>query len=116
MKLKFLSTLMILVISSCSNAEISLTIGDAERIGFDKSEQQYFQMIGAIDGWSGTWEGEVVELYQYESSDNIEKKFPLTITDTGNISGWIDKCIVGNMIMISKGKKSCPKLKSLVNS
>ncbi|WP_049756850.1 hypothetical protein [Marinobacter nauticus] len=116
MKLKLMSLVTIFLIASCSNAEAPLTINEAESIGFKKKQQQLFQMIGAIDGWSGTWEGERVELYQFESPEKIKKDLFSTSTDEGNISGWVDKCTVRNMFMLSKGKKACSKLKTLTSS
>lgn len=116
MKFKIMALFTIFLIASCSNAEASLTINEAENIGFQKEKQQLFQMIGATDGWSGTWEGEKVELYQFESPEKIKKDLFSTSTDKGNISGWVDKCTVRNMFMLSKGKKACSKLKTLADS
>ena len=113
MKFKLMYLLTIFLIASCSNAEVPLTINDAENIGLKKEKQQLFQMIGATDGWSGIWEGENVEIYQFESSVKIKKDLFSTSTNEGNISGWVDKCTVKNMFMISKGKKACSKLKNL---
>lgn len=116
MKFKLMSLLAISLIVSCSSAEAPLTINKAENIGFKKEKQQLFQMIGATDGWSGIWEGEKVELYQFESSEKIKKDLFSTSTDEGNISGWVDKCSVRNMFMLSKGSKACSKLRTLAGS
>ena len=116
MNFKIIPILTILFIASCSNAEAPLTINDTENVGFKKENQQLFQMIGATDGWGGVWEGEIVELYQFESPEKIQKNLFSTSTDEGNISGWVDKCTVGNMVMLSKGKKACLKLKTLIGS
>ncbi len=116
MKFKLSRLLVIFLIASCSSSETPLTINEAESIGFKKEEQQLFQMIGATDGWIGGWEGERVELYQFESPDKIKKDLFSTSTDEGNISGWVDKCTVRNMFMLSKGKKACSELKTLAGS
>ena len=42
-------------------------IKDIEKIGFQKNDQQFYQMIGAIDGWAGTLGGESVEVYFFEN-------------------------------------------------
>ena len=41
-------------------------INDVEKIGFQKGDQQFYQMIGAIDGWAGTLGGESIEVYFFE--------------------------------------------------
>lgn len=113
MKIKFLSIAFLLyVFSFCSWAQGDFTITQVEKAGFNKEKQKLFQMIGAVDGWSGTWEGERVEVYQYASSEAIPFQFFETITDEGNISGWQDKCSIGNLFMVSKGTKACVKLVS----
>ena len=38
-----------------------------KKIGFQKGDQQFYQMIGAIDGWAGTLGGESVEVYFFEN-------------------------------------------------
>lgn len=113
MKFKLSPLLAIFLIASCSSSETPLTINEAESIGFKKESQQLFQMIGAIDGWTGVWEGERVELYQFESTDKIKIDLFLTSTNEGNIPGWAEQCTVRNMFMLSKGKKACSKLKTL---
>ena len=40
---------------------------DVEKIGFQKESQQFYQMIGAIDGWSGTLGDDSVEVYFFEN-------------------------------------------------
>lgn len=52
------------VLAGCSK-EVSYSISDVEAVGFEKDDQQIYQMVGAIDGWSGTLEGERVELYEF---------------------------------------------------
>jgi hypothetical protein len=42
-------------------------INDVEKIGFQKGDQQFYQMIGAIDGWAGTLGGESIEVYFFEN-------------------------------------------------
>ena len=101
------------LISACSGADRGFTIADAENAGFDKRHQQTFQMIGAIDGWSGTWYGEKVELYQFESPKNLNLfHFESWISD-GNTSNWADLCQRGNLMLVSKGRQACSKLSSL---
>ena len=99
--------------SACSGADRDFTIADAESAGFEKGDQQMFQMIGAIDGWGGTWIGENVELYQFESPDSLNLfHFESWIAD-GNTSNWADLCQRGNLMLVSKGRQACSKLISL---
>lgn len=99
--------------TSQAGAEQLLSISDAEIAGFTKDNQQLFQMIGAKDGWSGTWEGEIVEIYQYTSKSKVMPDVFESSIQEGNISGWVDLCQNENLLMISKGNKACDKLKSL---
>lgn len=109
--MKLITILCIGILStSCSKNDPPLSIGDAEKYGFEKDEQQLFQMIEAVDGWSGTWEGEVVELYQYQDSSSVKLIHFETTTDAGNFSNWQDKCQFKNMYLISKGNKACIEL------
>lgn len=107
-KLVFIS---IAFLAACS--QDPLTISDAENAGFQKGTQQMFQMIGAVDGWSGTWNGETVELYQFETHDKVNTQFFNTTSQPGNASGWSEMCIVENMGMISKGETACAELNKL---
>lgn len=102
-------------LAGCSSDAEALTIKDAAEAGFVKKSQKMFQMIGAQDGWSGSWQGEKVELYQYESIGLVNKGVFESATQAGNISGWVDMCQVENMLMISKGKKACKELNSLTS-
>jgi hypothetical protein len=101
-----------MVLVSCS-ASPHLTIGDAESIGFQKGSQQLYTMIGAIDGWSGTFDGETVELYEYESASDTSTDFFQSAVAPGNVSGWVEYCKVENLAMLSKGTKACKSLQTL---
>jgi hypothetical protein len=101
-----------LLLSACS-AEKTLTIADAELIGFQKDQQQIYQMVGAVDGWSGTIGEESVEIYQYKNSDSITTEFFQSAIAPGNNSGWMDFCQHYNIALVSKGKTACAKLKAM---
>jgi hypothetical protein len=102
-----------LVLASSASASQLLSISQAESAGFEKNSQQLFQMIGAKDGWSGTWSGEKVELYQFASEEQVNPKVFESSVQEGNISGWVELCQHLNMLMLSKGEKACGELKSL---
>ncbi len=102
-----------LLLASLASASQLLSISDAESAGFEKNSQQLFQMIGAKDGWSGTWSGEKVELYQYASEEEVDPEVFESSVQEGNISGWVELCQHRNMLMLSKGKKACDELKGL---
>lgn len=111
--MKYLAILVLaLILAGCSK-EVSYSISDAESVGFEKDSQQLYQMVGAIDGWSGTLQGERVELYEFESGSEVNTKAFEKSTQEGNMSGWADLCQVGNLLMISKGKKACATLKDI---
>lgn len=102
-----------LLFASLASASQTLAISDAESEGFEKNSQQLFQMIGAQDGWSGTWSGERVELYQYASEAKVNPAVFESSVEDGNISGWVELCQHHNMLMLSKGDKACGKLQGL---
>ena len=51
----------LLSVSKTFSKEFKVT--DFEKLGFLKGDQQWFQMIGAIDGWFGKINDEVIEVY-----------------------------------------------------
>ena len=109
----FVSALILLI--GCSPAEENLSIEAAEKAGFEKNQQQLFQMVGAEDGWSGDWAGDRVELYEFSDPDAINKKAFEALEEPGNVSGWVEICTVRNLLMLSKGKNACRKLTRLVD-
>ncbi len=108
---------MIMTLASCSSTNEKLTISDAEEAGFERDQQQFYQMIGAEDGWSGTWAGTTVELYQYADAESAQKAAQeesfKNAVQPGNVSGWVEFCRVRNLLMLSKGAVPCRKLKEL---
>ncbi|BCD97718.1 hypothetical protein [Marinagarivorans cellulosilyticus] len=105
--------LLMSLTAACSNTDGGLSISDVEKNGFKKENQQLYQMVGAIDGWSGIWEGEIVEVYQFEDSSSVKLEYFETITDSGNISNWKDKCQFKNLYLISKGNRACLALNNI---
>ena len=105
-----------IILAGCSSEKQKLTISDAKEAGFKTEEQQLYQMVGAEDGWGGTWAGDTVELYQYanekSAKENVKTHFA-TSADPGNISGWVELCQVQNMIMLSKGAEAGDRLRAL---
>jgi len=101
-------TLLLLVISGCGDSIKS--IADAEKKGFTKDQQLFFAMIGAVDGYSGTWKDENVALYAYESAEKINKAFfDASLSDDKKI------CIKQNLVMIApeSDNKACAALENL---
>jgi hypothetical protein len=108
---------MTMTLAGCSSTNEKLTISDAEEAGFERDQQQIYQMVGAEDGWSGTWAGTTVELYQYADAESAqqaaqEDSFKNAV-QPGNVSGWVTFCQVRNLLMLSKGTVPCRKLKGL---
>ena len=107
------SLVVSMLVSPLAIANQTLTIADAEVAGFEKRSQQIFQLIDAQDGWSGSWGGETVELYQFASKLEVKPEVFESSVQDGNISGWVELCLHHNMLMLSKGDKACGKLKSM---
>ena len=85
-------------------------INDVEKIGFQKGDQQFYQMIGAIDGWAGTLGGESVEVYFFENKKQINYAFFKSIVPGDT---YKDYCTKDNVALISIGKNACKLLKKL---
>ena len=85
-------------------------INDVEKIGFQKGDQQFYQMIGAIDGWAGTLGGESIEVYFFENKKKINDAF-----FKSQVPGdtYKDYCTKDNVALISIGKNACKLLKKL---
>ena len=61
----FISVMFLTIVTSALSKDFK--INDVEKIGFQKGDQQFYQMIGAIDGWGGNLDGDTVEIYIFES-------------------------------------------------
>lgn len=109
------SAVALLLLAGCTASEDILTIQDAVDAGFIKGDQQVYQMVDARDGWGGEWVGEVVELYEYKDAETARegsKHFDAAV-QPDNVSGWVERCVVLNLVMLSKGNKACEELQSL---
>ena len=108
-RLILLSFLMFLTIITSALSK-DFKINDVEKIGFQKGDQQFYQMIGAIDGWAGTLSDDTVEVYFFENKKKINDPFfkSLVPGDT-----WKDYCKKNNVALISTGNNACKLLKKL---
>jgi len=110
-KIKLLALVTALIVLSVKFNDYSsnkFTISDAESVGFKKESKQYYQLIGAVDGWDGLLAGDKVELYQYPSASLALEQLSSAWSDD-----WTEKCVKGNLFMLSKGSDACKKLKEL---
>lgn len=103
----------LLALFGCGQAAENLSIDDAEGAGFEKDQQQIFQMVGANDGWSGEWAGDRVELYQFSDHGSVNHETFQASVQPNNISGWVEMCVVRNLLMLSKGESACRELERL---
>ena len=111
-----LAIVLSIALIGCGKEETKIyTIADCEKIGFVKEAQQIFILIGANNGWSGTWEGEVVEVYSYDTTDSTNGDKLNNAAAPGNASGWVELSRVENIVMLSKGKKAGEKLRTLLS-
>jgi len=110
-----LTKILILVFLILSNNAYSkeFEISDFEELGFKKETVQFYQIIGAIDGWSGKIDDERLEVYIYENEKDIPKEdFENQITN-GNASGWKEACFNNNLALLTKGTSACKIIKQL---
>ncbi|CUS49065.1 MAG: putative lipoprotein [Idiomarinaceae bacterium HL-53] len=105
---------LVVLLAGCSS-ESQLTLSELEANGFQKDQQQLYQMVNATDGWSGHWASDRVEVYLYEnasSATNEAEGFASSVQD-GNLSGWVELCQHRNVLLLSKGESACSSLKGL---
>ena len=98
---------------ACNASADPLRISDAEEAGFEKDQQQIFQMVQARDGWSGDWAGDRVELYEFESKEKVQRDTFKPMVQEDNVSGWVELCQARNLLMLSKGENACEELHTL---
>jgi hypothetical protein len=109
MKKIFLLVAILLVACSKKN----LTAEDFEKIGFTKSSQPLFQMVGAMDGWKGKFNETSVEIYFYENSSKIPKEQLENIVKKGDSSKL---CTVANVAVLDHGGGAfCTEVMSKLN-
>lgn len=87
-----------------------LATADAVQAGFQKESTTIASMLGATSGWYGHWNGNEVELYEYEPDDKVPEALFSGSVDAGL---WNTFCRNGNLAMVSSGEKACKALKSL---
>ena len=85
-------------------------INDVEKIGFQRGDQQFAQMVDAFDGWSGTLGGDKVEVYIYTDKKMIKHSLFKSWVST---DAWKEYCTKDNVALISEGKNACKLLKKL---
>lgn len=112
-KMNTLLVVILLPLFGCSQDAENLSIAAAEAAGFDKDKQQIFQMVGANDGWSGEWAGDRVELYEFNDPGSVNREAFEASVQPDNISGWVEMCVVKNMLMLTKGESACRELEVL---
>ena len=110
---KIVTTLITSILLGCSSGPNNFSIASAESAGFKRDSQKLYQMVGAVDGWSGVWNGETVELYQYENESAVNKAFFEPLIQPGNLSGWVTLCYKNKMAKVSKGNKACAELNNI---
>ncbi|HEU0302691.1 MAG TPA: hypothetical protein VFR37_24735 [Longimicrobium sp.] len=89
-----------------------LTMADAERVGFARTEPKAFAMIGAVDGAGGTMGGGKVELYQYAGEVPAAKLNELRQMAVPAF-GWNGLCHVRNLVMFYANEAACQALRGL---
>lgn len=110
---KKLTVSVFLVCSACSQNGADLTFAELEAAGFEKHQQQYFQLVGATNAWSGRWANEDVEVYTFDDPDLESAPFYESIKTEDPGSTWADKCVHKNVILLSKGYQACDRLYEL---
>jgi hypothetical protein len=105
---KKLTVSVFLVCSACSQNDADLTFAELEAAGFEKHQQQYFQLVGAT-----RWANEDVEVYTFDDPDLENAPFYESIKTEDPGSTWADKCVHKNVILLSKGYQACDRLYEL---
>ena len=89
-----------------------LTLADAERVGFTRTEPKAFEMVGAVDGAGGTLGGGKVEIYAYAGDVPANRIEELRSTATPTF-GWNGFCHVRNLTMVYEKEEACKALRGL---
>lgn len=99
--------LLSLIIFS-SYAHSALTLSSFEKIGFKKSNQPLFQMVGAKDGWKGEFRNTQVEIYFFEN------KSKMPIEQFKNMAQANSRvfCAIQNVLIIENSEFFCKEAKS----
>ena len=103
-------------VSAQAAAGLPLSIHLAEREGFQRMYQPFYQIVGAVDAWRGEWAGEEVEIYQFDSGPDMDVEVFEAMVLPGNSSGWKALCKGKNLLMLSKGEAACERLKVLAEN
>jgi hypothetical protein len=89
-----------------------LTLADAERVGFARTEPKAFEMVGAVDGAGGTLGGGKVEIYAYAGEVPANRIEELRSTAIPAF-GWNGFCHVRNLTMVYEKEEACKALRGL---
>ena len=104
---------LIFSLVACEQNRNQLTFAELEAAGFEKYQQQFFQLVGATNAWSGTWGNEEVEIYTFDDPDLENSPFYQDVKTGGPDAKWADKCVHKNVILLSKGHQACDQLTAL---
>ena len=107
---KFFLILIFTLLSVSKTFSKEFKVADFEKLGFLKGDQQWFQMIGAIDGWSGKINDEFIEVYFFKNKRKINREFFESMAPGDTWKNWCEK---GNVALITKGDTACSYLKKL---
>ncbi|MCB2426165.1 hypothetical protein [Methylophaga pinxianii] len=110
---KKLSMIIFVFCVACSSNSTDLTFAELEAAGFKKEQQQYFQLVGATNAWSGRWANEDIEIYTFDDPDLENAPFYKSIKVNTNDSRWADKCVHRNVVLLSNGEQACKRLYKL---
>jgi len=107
---KFFLVLIFTLLSVSKTFSKEFKVADFEKLGFFKGDQKWFQMIGAIDGWIGKINDEVIEVYFFKNKRKINREFFESMAPGDTWKNWCEK---GNVALITKGDTACSYLKKL---
>ncbi len=110
---KLMISSCLFILTACEQNNAKLTFAELEAAGFEKYQQQFFQLVGATNAWSGSWANEEVEVYTFDDPDLENSAFYKSIRTNRPDSTWNAKCVHKNVIMLSKGEKACEQLAKL---
>lgn len=91
-----------------ADASAPLTLADAERAGFARGGANDYADYGAVDGASGTLEGDDVEVYVFAGAPPAGQFQALL----GGEEAWAGVCEAGNLVMLYHDAAACQVLRA----
>jgi len=91
-----------------------LTVADAVRVGFERTEPKGAAYAGAVEAAGGLMGGQLVEIYAYAGEIPASRVAEFQgYAGSDKPFGWKGVCIVRNVMMLYRAESACTALRTL---